>query len=210
MPVVDHILGYSVSEQDGMNELTTLSCLSTGLATLARQVALIEQPIQEDEQMRRKRISFTGFGFNLPPDAEELLPCYFHWFGTSVYNYARLTGFLAGIASGAYDRHATENVRYLKTIKAYCDNYVNSIPELDAIRIWRHKVFAHFAITDPRDDDNPALLDASVMSPVSYSNGRFRVGGMMHMARGVEHVFPDWSVTEAFEALGQRYWPDKL
>lgn len=204
--VVDYLSGLSVLESDGVNELITLSCLSTGLATLAQQVKLLEQPIQDDEKERRKRITFYGFGF-LPQETEELLPCYFHWFGTSLCNYARLVGFLSGVSSGAFSRSATEDPKNFRIIKEYCDTYIDSIPELIPIKIWRNKVFAHFAITNPRSSDNAALLDSSVMSPISYFDGRFRVGGMVTASRGAEAELPHWSVTESYELLSPRFWP---
>lgn len=208
MPRIDYISGCDIPESDGVNELITLNCLAAGLATLTQQVRVLEQPIQTYEQEKKKKIFFWGFDFDLPPGAEQLLPCYFHWFGTSVCNYARLTGFLTGIATGAFFRSASMDPANYDLIKKHCDAYLNSIPELEPIIIWRNKVFAHFAMTDPRAKDNAALLDASVMSPITYFDGRFRVGGMVIATSGAKVEMPPWSVTEAFDMLAPRYWPD--
>ena len=208
MPLIDHIEGIEVDESIGHNELTTLSFLSTGLAMLAHQVDLMETPVREDERARRKSIEFFGFGL-LPPEQESLLPCLFHWYGTSVCNYARLVGFLSGLASGAYSRDQVSNPSFHAKVREHCSAYVDSVPELQPIKVWRNKVFAHFAITDPRKDDNPAMLDASAMSPLSYFGNRLRVGGVTIGSSGGQVELPQWSVTEAHEALAPRFWPSK-
>ena len=211
MRTVDHVNAFQVSEEDANNELVTLECLSVGLAELVKQVKLLEAPMQSYESTNGwGGFSVTGFDFEeygVPANEQLLLPCYFHWFGTSVCNYARLVGFVAGVGSGVFPRNATEDPRNFELIKKHCDSYVDSITDLEPIKIWRNKVFAHFAITDPRSKDNAALLDVSTMSPMSYSNGRFRVGGAVIMVRGAEIEMPPWSVTESFERLAPRYWP---
>jgi hypothetical protein len=194
-------------ETEGLNELVTLECLRAGLATLSWQVGQIEAPIIADEVNRRKRITFYGFGM-FDQDTERLLPCLFRWFGVSICNYARLTGFLSGLSSQAYTREQAADPSYHGIVRQHCSTYVDSVSELDSIKIWRNKVFAHFAITDPRKDDNPALLDASVMSPIVFSDSRLRVGGMIITQNEHESSLPAWSVTEAFESLSARYWPN--
>lgn len=206
MPLIDHVARIDVDEASGLNELTTLDSLSAGLYVLAQQVHLLEEPLIRDEQDLRKKPMFFGFGL-LHPEQERLLPCLFHWFGTSVCNYARLVGFLSGLMSGAYTREQALDPKFNAVVRKHCSDYVDSVPELEPIKVWRNKVFAHFAITDPRKDDNAALLDASVMSPISYFNSRLRVGGMVSCSNGAEAEFPHWSVTESYEALSLRYWP---
>lgn len=202
MHTIDHIARVVCTEEDCLNELTTLACLRTGLSALANQIALLEKPY------KGKRTFFMGFGLpGLPPGAEELLPCYFHWFGTSLCNYARLVGFVSGVHSGVYSRDATEDSNNFEKIKSHCNAYVTSVQELAPVLLWRNKVFAHFALTDPRKSDNAALLDASTMSPITLIDGRFSVGGVTICARGGEVEMPTWSVTSVFESLEDRYWP---
>ncbi|NJM44229.1 MAG: hypothetical protein HC858_10130 [Brachymonas sp.] len=206
MPMIDHIARVEVDEATGLNELTTLASLAIGLNVLAQQVHLLEEPLILDEQERRKKVTFFGFGL-LHPDQERLIPCLFHWFGTSVCNYARLVGFLSGLTSGAYTRQQAQDPKFYSLVRKHCSDYVDSVPELEPIKVWRNKVFAHFAITDPRKDDNAALLDASVMSPIAYFDSRLRVGGMTISLNGSGADLPHWSVTESYEALCSRYWP---
>jgi hypothetical protein len=203
MYIIDHLSKIAASDES-INELITLSCLKTGLGALANQVATLEKPLREE------KIWAVGFDLDLglPDGTEQLLPCYFHWFGTSLCNYARLVGFLSGIHSGIFSRNSTEDSANFRLIKEHCSNYVASIQELNHVLQWRNKVFAHFAITDPRKSDNAALLDASTMSPVTLINGRFSVGGSIITTRGAEIEMPTWSVTDVFEKLTERYWPD--
>ncbi len=206
MPVIYYVSGVRIDDALGLNELTTLSCLSSGLSALRQQVSLAEAPIIKHEEENQKRVFFFGFGL-LSQEQEELVPCYFHWFGTSVCNYARLVGFLSGLAQGVFTREQAADPAFHAKVRTHCSNYVDSIPELAPIKVWRNKVFAHFAATDPRPGDNAALLDTSVMSPITFMNGRLRVGGLIQGSSGAEADLPNWSVTESYEALSRRYWP---
>jgi hypothetical protein len=207
--VVDHVRRLSVSEEDGCNKLGTLAYLSAGLQLLANKVARIEEPLRRDETATGRRAFAVGVpGSILPAPHAQLVPCFFHWYGMSVCNYARLVGFLAGVGSGAFARDATQDRRNHQQIKDYCDDYVRGIPELEPIRVWRNKVFAHFALTDPRGD-NAAVLDVSTMSMIAYINDRLRVGGLVIATRGAECEMPPWSVTESFAQLAPRYWPNQ-
>lgn len=205
---IDHISNAEVSISDGNNELFTMSALAAGLKSIDFTVRQVEEPIRIKLGDDLDSSMFFGFGMpGVSRSFEELLPCLFHWYGVSVCNYARLVGFLTGISCGAYTRNSVENPDEYKKIKVFCDNYVASIPELTAVSHWRNKVFAHFALTDPRSKDNGAMLDVSTMSPTMFSNGRFQLGGMQVMCRGGTVEMPAWSITETHEKLSSRFWP---
>jgi hypothetical protein len=213
VPIIDHIQAIHLPDGQGRNELTTLACLRAGLELLANRIAHLEKPFQEEERVTNSQIMSVGNDPSLPPGAVALLPCFFHWFGVSVCNYVRLVGFLRGLAQGAYDRTALEDPAKFKLIVEQCDDYVTSVSEIAPVKLWRDKIAAHFAITAPRKaSDNVALLDFSVMYPVGYDSGRFRVN-VLSLSRsdasGSTHEasMPPWSVTEVFEHLSRRYWP---
>lgn len=137
---------------------------------------------------------------------------FFHWFGNSLCNYARLTGYIVARERG----HVTDADLQLdperKKIKAACDNYVKTLPEIQKVLKWRNKVSAHFALTDPRKDDNIATLDESIIYPAGFDDGRFRTGTMI-LCKGDDSAIhesdiPRWSLTETFEVLINRFWPD--
>jgi hypothetical protein len=209
--IVDHILRYEVGEREANNELVTLHQLAVGLAALANTVAQLEAPLQQGPN-RQAFFDLTPLGID--QQTADLLPSLFHWYGTTVCNYARLVGFLSGIAIGKYERNVGEDPDNYDMIKKQCDDYIARVPELAEVLVWRNKVFAHFAITAPRngkkDQDNAALLDVSTMSPIAFSNRRFHAGGLMNFTRGAEAQMPTWSLTRNYELLSKRYWPEAL
>ena len=132
----------------------------------------------------------------------DLTACMFHWFGVSVCNFARLVGLIRGLSRGDFTRKDFTDPAKLNDIKVAIDGYLSSIPELADVQVWRNKVFAHFAITDPRKHDNLTTLDMSVIFPVSF-NGNYVVGGMTMTRFGSSGsetaALPEWSVTQVFE-----------
>ncbi len=157
----------------------------------------------------------TTFSFGLDFDGTrvrlDVIACFFHWFGVSACNFVRLVGFIHGLERKLFTRADLEAKASFKTIKAAVDGYVNSVTELDNVLVWRNKVGAHFAMTDPYKDDNIATLDMSVIFPVTFEN-RYFVGGLT-MGKGNQTAFhtsqlPRWSLTEVFEALVPRFWPN--
>lgn len=215
MVTIDHVTKCEVDPATGGNELVTLNYLSTGLHQLYASVVVIETPLRERDEKDGRRTMTFGNILGLPKGVVQLLPCFFHWYGTSLINYARLVGFLSGLSSEIFTRKDLEDAKNFEKVTRICDAYVDSVPELAAVKIWRDKVAAHFAITTPKKKkhtpDNPAFLDFSVMYPVSFDNGRFRVG-ILRLTRtdsaGTPHIgeLPRWSLTEVHEALQTRYW----
>ena len=209
---IDYISKCQIDPAVCGNELVTLRYLSVGLHYLYSNVMFVEKPIRERDEKDGVRSMSFGNDPSLPKGAVDLLPCFFHWYGVSLMNYARLVGFLSGLSSGTLTRKHLDDKSRFDAVREYCDSYVDSIPELSAVKVWRDKVAAHFAITAPRKkQDNPTSLDFSVMYPVGYDNGRFRVG-IMHLVRtdsaGNAHIgeLPVWLLTEVHEALQRRYW----
>lgn len=155
--------------------------------------------------------------FGLPQGANDLLPCFYHWFGVSAANFARQAAYCRGVQEGEISRPPYSSGSELRKVSVYCSNYVDSISELSSTRIWRNKVFAHFSNTDPRGSDNVALLQQVSFYPMPYSNGRLIVGGFQLFSgfpdaraspefdRGHGSGLPSWSLTETFEALMIRY-----
>lgn len=139
-----------------------------------------------------------------------ILPCLFHWYGVSLCNYARLVGFVYGVATGAVPK-VPETDSDRKKIKKWCDECVKKVKEMSEVVRWRNKIAAHFAVTDPHREDNVATLDMSVISPVGYFGGRYRVGAMTMVKTGSDGTtqtsgLPPWSVTEVTEKLSPRFW----
>lgn len=68
---------------------------------------------------------------------------------------------------------AREKIRL--ATKTYLDNF----DELREVLRWRNKVSAHFALVDPRKEDNIATMESSIIYPVSFEFDRFKTGSMV-------------------------------
>jgi len=137
----------------------------------------------------------------------------FSWFATSLTAYLQLVPIADRLRANPALLHTLTRDR--QTVKAVGSDFVDTIcPE---IRDWRNQVGAHAALADPRKHDNLALLLASVSYNVSARGQRFFVGigGHAVIASGstqpvATHTWKAWSITETFDRLGPRFWPDSL
>ncbi|MGH8071590.1 MAG: hypothetical protein ACRERE_41425 [Candidatus Entotheonellia bacterium] len=210
--ILDHIIGLEVTRDTCFNEILSLQSLRHGLLQLAVHVWRLEKSIRDEEAKRGLKIFFFGNAPGTDKTQNLLLPCYFHWFGVSLCNYVRLVGFVNGLAMGRITRENLQDKKGFKRIKEECRAYVDDVAEIKDVIVWRNKVAAHFAITDPREEDNIATLDMSVIYPVAFSDGRFRVHAMTLSrthADGMSYTseLPSWSMTEVCEKFASRYWP---
>jgi hypothetical protein len=212
MPPVtlDRIENLTVDSQDYFNEIRTIQYLSKGLFQLASVIRQREEAWRQ-QTSDKYNVEIYGRDFDGTIHFLDTFACFFHWFGVSVLNRTRLVGLIRSLANGDISRNDLSNRAGHKAVTNAVGGYVASIPELTDVRVWRDKVAAHFAITDPFRDDNIATLESSVIFPLSFSNGRYVVGGMA-LARKDDsgtHTsqLPCWSVTEVWEALAPRYWP---
>jgi hypothetical protein len=212
---VDKKLGIIVDPNKYNNECNALMHLKAGLIVLYNTVRPIETEIINRHKAAGKKVMFYGhFSDNstIPAEIYDILPCYFHWFGTSVCNYTRLVGLIVAKEQG----HITDADLQLepkrRIIKEACNNYVNNVLELQEVLKWRNKVAAHFALTDPVKNDNIATMEASIIYPVGFEHTRF-ITGFFTSAKSdatttYESEIPRWSLTEIFEILVDRFWPD--
>jgi len=208
---IDTFAGVTIDAGDHFNECRTLQMLSAGLMRIADD---LRQRESAWEQATDGKVQFHVYGLDIDGTKGnlDLIACMFHWFGVSLVNYARLVGFIKALANNDFARSDLGDPAKFKSIASRVDDYVKAMSELDAVLKWRNKVGAHFAITAPHKDDNVATLDMSVMFPVSFTNGRYRVGELAltrSSSSGGSHTsaVPCWSVTEVFESLLPRYWP---
>jgi hypothetical protein len=196
--VLDHIGELELSdEQCGLhfNELRTLGYLSDGLHWLALNVAEIEQ-----KHLEQIDPNIETFSFGNVPGMEwiplGMLACSFHWYAVSACNYTRLVGWLVNSGNTA------KAAEYVRTV----------IPE---VYVWRNKVAAHFAITDPRSEDSPADLAASVLFPIAFQDDSF-VASPFTLGKGgptgssTSRSDMTWSLSHTHLDLCKRFWPDRL
>ncbi|MEX2598627.1 MAG: hypothetical protein WD533_03115 [Dehalococcoidia bacterium] len=195
--VLDRVGRLSLSDElttRHANELNSLKILSEGLDFLYQKVKQVERHIQSQVDSTLY-VEIMGNHPLLEDVPEGLVACAFHWYAVSVCNYVRLVGWLANEQDSKRARDYVQGV----------------LPE---ISIWRNKVAAHFAITDPRNDDTPADLAMSTMSSLllTYVDRRFWVGGWS-LSLGQDgnsstsRQGMSWSLTDTHERLVERYGP---
>jgi len=129
------------------------------------------------------------------------LSCYFNWFSVSLVNYVRLIALFDWLGknnlkdSDLIRKDVKEATR--KHITAYMHEVIP-----DILR-WRNKVSAHFAITDPRDEDTIWALRSGISLHIAYNQGYYYAGGIQWGSLDL----PSWSMTKEIERLRPRYWP---
>jgi|SRR6218665_485466 len=206
---IDKILNIEVDHTKHFNEINALIQLRNGLFSLYYTIKPIEEKIMKDIGPNDIYVSF-GNDPNLPRGLSNMLPCYFHWFGNSICNYTRLVGLIVAKEKNIITDADLDLEPEREKIRKACNDYIKSITELEEVLKWRNKVSAHFALTDPRKDDNIATLEASIIYPVGFDNGRYRTAPF-NFVRGNDEVhykseIPKWSLTETLELLENRFW----
>ena len=171
-----------------------------GLRTLAGVV----------REFERKYIASDPYAANVvmhvSSNVPSLVPCAFNWFSTTLVNYLRLVALVDLMTQNSWkSKDLVESVN-APIIKAHCKAYVSTVaPE---VYLWRNKVAAHFAATDPFRDDNLGTLEHSIMNPVSFKYPYYYVGGLKKIAGTAESELPTWALTETYELLAPRLWPE--
>lgn len=203
---IDSTLGIQVDQTKYNNEINTLLQLRIGLLSLYNSLRSAEIHICNERP--GKRVTFIGGNPFFSDETMDLFACYFHWYGTTICNYARLTGLIVSQENGSLNLTREYTSKERVQLRDSCSAYVKSIPELEEIVKWRNKISGHFALTDPRPDDNPATLEASIIFPIGFQNDRFRTATYVSSMAGFDSEVPIWSLTETFENLSARFWPD--
>lgn len=122
-------------------------------------------------------------------------------------SYLRLVGLVELAEKRGWGRVDLEDRKNQKDISKHCKDYSEMVcPE---IYHWRNKVGAHMAITDPYKDDNLGALEFSAMSNITYRSPYYWAADMQWSTKGGSSNFPRWSLTETFERLTPRLWPEK-
>lgn len=200
--VLDHGKGISLDHANPpFNNYQAFSSSYGGLRILADSVRRLECDYV-------KAAPWVGKGYmellGSPPD---LVPCAFNWFAITLVNYLRLIALVELMNANGWKSDALSDKANREAITTHCREYVRTaVPE---IYLWRNKVAAHFAATDPFQDDNLGTLEQSIMNPVSYIYPYYFVGFMKWHTAGEQSQLPTWSLTKTYEDLRERFWPDQ-
>lgn len=199
--LIDHLNNISIEEDNFHAECSTLKCLKFGIFSLAGNVRAMEIDLNKNDGL------VFSMSPSMPRDIRKsaILACFYHWFTNSICNYLRLVAYLEGISKDIKFLSDNSNKTKKQRDEYYRDYLEKTIPD---ILVWRNKVTAHFAKTDPREGDNIATLEASVMYPVTFIKPYLKAGALQWHSKGKDSELPGWSLTKIFEDLSSRYWPD--
>lgn len=129
----------------------------------------------------------------------------FHWFAISATNYARLVALLGLMDTQGWTPQDLRVPATQRHVKKECKAYTSRV--LPQILPWRNKIAAHFAATDPWEDDSVATLERSVMNLLSYQQGRLATDVWRWGSGSELSTTESWGVTTAFDDLAPRWWP---
>ncbi len=141
--------------------------------------------------------------FHMAP-VPPLVPCAFNWFSVTLVNYLRLVGLVELMNANHWKSSDLADPANRSTIKFHCTNFVKAaVPD---VHLWRNKVAAHFAATDPFHDDNLGTLERSIVNPVTYKYPYYHVGIWQWSTGGETAQLPTWALTKVYEDLSARFW----
>lgn len=203
---LDSVSGIKMdTDSPGIANLHALSYLPIGIFNLANEVRRFEinMAMGIDFPIAKPDMLAGPVGPNF-----DIVACCFGWYSISITNYLRLVALVKLVEINQWKRADISDAKNFKTIKKFCSDYVRDVcPD---IYIWRNKVAAHFAITDPFHDDNLGALEYSSMNQVVYMNPYYYVGASQWVTAAGESNFPKWALTETFEKLAPRLWPEAV
>lgn len=177
----------------GLKNLHALYYIPEGLYFLA-------QKIRNEENKKLK----TSEAFSALTREPVLIANIFSWFSSSLVSYLRLVALVKLCNKKGWNSNDVAQNR--EEVKKACKDYVESvIPEILA---WRNKIAAHLAITDPWHDDNIATLEFSAMNAVVYMRPYYKIG-IKWGTQDQQSDVPEWALTESFEKLTPRFWPNR-
>lgn len=201
MTILDHVDNLQVPGrvfEQPVNEYWALVCLRSGLDFLYRQAAYCDKAATELlEAPPGTCIDVFGNDPAFAALPMPLLTSVFHWYAVSACQYVRTVGTI---------------VWRLDPGRKKPDEYLASV--IPDVLMFRNKIAAHFSWTMNHSRDNDAERAYSVMPPLSFVRGSFRVGALsLFMRRGNEAAstasITPWSICETHSELRKRYWPEQ-
>lgn len=197
--VLDHIDNIKLNLLNPpISNLQALNFMKHGLFQLAEMVR-----IEEGKRVRRDGVGVKTF--EIFGHVPLIIPCAFHWFSTSLVNYIRLVGLIDFMNQQGWKTEDLKNLANKEAIKKYCSDYVKKV--IPSVYLWRNKVSAHFAPTDPFSGDNLGTLEVTVMNTIAYHTPYYKAE-LQWTTQGESSQLIPWALTEVFEQLAGRYWKD--
>ena len=198
---IDHVDNIQVSAEVHHNNLSVLRSLDIGMFHLAGFVR--QREVEALERYGRDKV--RGF-FDFGNDLELMLSCIFDWFSISLVSYMRTIQLMHLMEINSWDLEDLKRKSAQQKLYDASDVYIRKIaPE---VLEWRNKIGAHRVATDPRSD-SLALLTYSTLPTVGYQSPYYSVGHFrLTLGDGSSVAFKEWSLTQKYEELAPRYWPE--
>lgn len=193
--ISDHLKGVKLGSND--LSVNAVGYLLVGIERLAREVKVREVKLSETS------VTLSLFSYD---EDDMYISCMFHWFSISLCNYLRAVKLVDIIDKENLIIYSFKDPDVINYVKNTCRDYVISI--VPDIYVWRNKVAAHFAGTDPKNDSLSTIFE-SLIPAVGYMKGRFYTNPGRINIEGIESDIPNWSVTDVYEKLTPRFWPEK-
>lgn len=197
---LDFIENITIDDSFPIKNLHALNYLREGLYFLAISVRREEFDFFKETEGNCTINTYGGI------KNHSLLMNMFNWFSIDIINYLRLIALVDFVNKNNIN---IEDINLNKRdIKSHCKEYVEKlIPE---ILIWRNKLSAHHSITDPKhdDSDNFATFQTSTMNNIIYRNPYYQAGGVKYYYDSEETAIIPWNLTEIYESLSSRFWPE--
>ena len=191
MSIIDHIEPLTIDDVRGaryQNEYFALRRLAHGMESLYLQVkAQQERAVRVVNPDGGKSFALGNVPGLLEAGVDRaFISCVFDWYAINACRVFQLIGYVCNEYEGSESR-----------IRDYCKRV------LGPVLVYRNKVAAHYALTNPRGD-NEADLYLSTLDTVAFETDRFFVGairaGLGRAGATVEsqHDF-HWSLTSFHE-----------
>ena len=200
--VIDHADNIVVSGEIHYNNLNVLRSLHIGMLHLAEFTR--HREIEKLAKYGKGRlVGFSDFGSH----KELLLGCMFDWFAINLVSYVRTIKLIHLMDEHGWDIADLKQGDMQRQLREAYSSYIARVAP-DVLQ-WRNKIAAHRAVTDPRSD-SLALLTYSTFPTVAYRSPYYRVGELkLSMGDGSVTDLSSWSLTEMYDKLTLRYWPDR-
>lgn len=192
---LDYIDKIEVNVENLPKNIQALSYLAEGMRLIASNVLSQEKTYQKENE---------GLVFSMSSNNNQQLSNLFNWFAINTVSYCRIVTLLK--LMDKYQWKIEDLNKNSQNLKEESRKYLNRvIPE---IFLWRNKIAAHPAITDPYKEDNISTLEFSIMPNIVYLDKRFFAGALNWGSQGQESELKQWSLTRVFEEeLIPRFWP---
>jgi hypothetical protein len=199
--VLDHVRGIALDRANPpFDNYQAFKSNYVGLKILADSVRELERAYIANDPHAAYVV------LHMSSQVPDLVPCAFNWFSVTLVNYLRLVALVELMGANGWRSSALAEPANRSTIRSHCTEYVRTV--VPDVHLWRNKVAAHFAATDPFDDDNLGTLEQSIMNPVTYKFPHYYVGLLQWNAAGETSELPTWALTKVYEDLGDRFWPE--